>query len=213
MFGKLGCERLDDRLVPSISGFQLNEIYLNPPGSTADQTSEFIELRNTGGGSLEGLSLLVLEGENGGTMPNNAGRADEVVLLDVLGHDGEAYAGQEYVVIVDNEYANMTALEATGAFIIVTNWDGSLENGSASYALINDTGFTEDVDYDVTGAGSVQDGVLDGYTYGTDYEAVGFKELSGDTVYGVDVNHTGPRHIYRDSFNNWATDGTPTPGV
>ena len=169
--------------------------------------------------------MLVLEGENGGTMPNSAGRADEVVSLDVLGHDGQAYANQEYVVIVDNEYTGMAALQATGAFIIVTDFDGSLENGSMSVALVNDTGFVEDVDYDSTNNDGI--GALDGYTLGTDYEAVGFREQLGDTVYGVDLTiyvggdpdgQPDPDIMLRDGITgNWeageATDYTATPGA
>src|SRR5262245_25315219 len=58
---KLACEQLDDRIVPAIL---LNEVVLNPPGTTNEDRREFIELRNTNttrqASDLNGLTLLVL---------------------------------------------------------------------------------------------------------------------------------------------------------
>jgi hypothetical protein len=59
---KFACEELGDRIVPSIV---LNEIVLNPPGTSGEADRESIEIRNTNAtraaSDLNGITLLVRE--------------------------------------------------------------------------------------------------------------------------------------------------------
>lgn len=205
---RLGCEQLGDRIVPSVASLIINEVAVNPPGP-GDTGREYVELRRTGGGTdLTDLKLVMVEGENGGTQSNSAGRADFVVDLAAL---GTGYNGEDFIVIVDDDYDGP---EPTGAFFIKV--DGfNIENGSVSAVLTSKNGTinqNEDYDDDNGGAG---DGVLDA-DFGTVIDAVGFKERSGDFVYGFDVTPTSttadPDLFYRDlsyttSFSSYTSGG------
>lgn len=213
---RLGCEQLGDRIVPAVL---VQEVYVNPPGSN-DLGKEFIELSATSASDLDNRFLVALEGEEGGSLPNSAGIADQVVDLESYQSAYASYlanGGAARIVIARTGHS--LSIGANDAFVITVN-DFTLENGSMSVAVLQGDGTNtiakgDDLDGGALGA---SDGTLDDFAI---VDAVGFRENSGDFVYGTDVTPSSgqdPDLMYRDSdTGNWVAGEvpalTPTPGA
>jgi MYXO-CTERM domain-containing protein len=126
----------------------LNEIRVNPPG--ADEPYEFVELKGTPGGSLQGFYLVALEGDSGGA----AGTADYVLNLSTA-CGGVCSFGTNGLLIVKAAAGGDTIAPPTTVVLDpqlnvgVTGGSG-MENGSITFMLIYSptTAIAKGTDYD-----------------------------------------------------------------
>lgn len=197
---RLGCECLDDRVVPAVL---VNEVVVNPPGTSGEIDREYIELRVTGtidSNTLNNLSVAVLEGEGGS---NNPGNLDAVINLS--SHAASFAASGKSLIFIANNTHDFTP--SADAYVIATSAFEQLENGAMSVAVV-ETSATLTVD--VTDLDDDDDGVIDtSITVGitpysvTTIDAVGYTEnASEDFAYGFDVtpaNGQDPDVIVRDA--------------
>lgn len=131
----------------AFAAVRINEVLVNPPG--ADNGFEYFELlSDSGAESLDGLTLLVFEGDTGAS--GLSGKIDAAVDLsgNSTGSNGLLLWRDASTVIPPGPENETT---------VVSNDFGSLENGSSTFALVS--GFTgtqgDDLDTD-------DDGIFDG---------------------------------------------------
>ena len=129
--------------LPSASATAAQHLVINEVlVSTTGADSEYFELFGTAGTSLDGLSLIRIEGEDAGQVGDISFRLD-FGADDVIGDNGFFLA------------ANDTAAATYGVVPDVT-FSGSLENGTSTFALVETASLTGDV---ATGAEAVLDAV------------------------------------------------------
>jgi hypothetical protein len=151
--------------VPSVHGsLFFSEVLFDAPG--ADDGQEFIELISTDGRrSLQGLSILVLDGDG-----TQAGTIDHVLSLDGLftGHNG-LFLWRDSPGILPNHFGTPT---------FTLDFSPDLENGSNTFLLVD--GFTgasgSDLDLD-------NDGVLDSQPWASALDGFGLVDGVGDFAY------------------------------
>lgn len=109
----------------SFAQVRINEMSRDVPGS--DDTLEFVELKGAPGTSLDGLWLLVIEGDN-----SSNGLIDQAIPLT-----GQMLGANGLLLIRDNALVlNPTPDPLTNVFVI--DFAPDIENGSASYAIVRD---------------------------------------------------------------------------
>jgi len=164
---------------PPAAPVVLNELLVSHTGT--DDT-EFVELFGTPGTSLDGLSLISVEGEGSG-----AGTIDERIDFgpdDRLGDNGFYLVG------------NATGLARNYGVTPDRDLDPNFENGDATYALVETASLAGGVGTAVTGSEVVLDGV-------------GLTEDDGGTfVFGVPV--VGPDGPFLPAGARRVTDGVDT---
>jgi hypothetical protein len=190
-------------------GVQLNEIFLNPPGT--DNGQEFFELRGTVGESLSNMWFLVIEGDS-----TAAGVVDVAIDLtgNSMGSNGLFLRRDAATNIAWNNaqtgYSLMTGPDA-GTNVAVGDFSPDLENGSETFLLVS--GFTGVIGTDLD-AGN--DGTLDSTPWASISDALGFLENDGasNTQYATSLGYFG--FATNAEFNsdvmfraNNFSDGTP----
>lgn len=149
----------------------LNEIFINPPGT--DNGLEFFELRGNANESLDGLTLLVLEGD--GTA---SGVIDAAYSLSgTLGANGLFVRRDASANIKWRNAQNAWAIEnapLANTTVQVADFNPDIENGSNTYILVS--GFTGTVATDLD---TNNDGVLDSTPWASVTDAVGLIENDG----------------------------------
>lgn len=155
---------------PAYASFQLNEIFINPPGT--DNGLEFFEITGAANASLSNVWFLVVEGDGTG-----AGTVDVAINLtgQSTGSNGLFLRRDAATAISwnnpDNNWA-ATSGALSGTNVQVGDFNPDIENGSNTFMLV--TGFTGAVgtDYD-----SNDDGVFNAGTPWTSVvDAVGLTE-------------------------------------
>jgi hypothetical protein len=152
----------------------INEFSVNPPGS--DNLQEFVELLSTDGGvaSLDGLSIIQIEGDSGAA--GGTGAVDKIIPLDGFstGSNGLFLLGA----------SNLQPSPDAGTSVAPDDWVPDIENPAVTLLLVS--GFTGAVGDDLDTDG---DGVFDVTPYTSVLDGFGFK----DTVNNPD---NGPDHLY-----------------
>lgn len=151
----------------SHAAIQLNEIFLNPPGT--DNTQEFIELRSTTGGveSFAGLTLLNIEGDATG-----AGNTDFVLSLGAFSTGANGlFLWRDSAVVLNPAPDLLTVVNSADWPVNGTAFSGDLENGSQTFLIVS--GYTGTLNQDLD---TNNDGVLDLQPWTSVVDAIGFSE-------------------------------------
>jgi hypothetical protein len=158
----------------------INEAMVNPPSPDADNTREFFELKRIGDTGLQGVWLVVIDGDN-----NTAGNSTATGVVDfALDLSNFTFGNNGLLLLRDSTLVLQPAPAAeTNVVVITPDWQGctgtltvgniDIENGSATYLLVrNFTGsICQDLDTD-------NDGVLNATPWTSVIDAVGF--IDGD---------------------------------
>jgi hypothetical protein len=151
---------------------KINEVFANPPGS--DNGFEFFELIGTPATPLTGYSLLVIEG--GGA---SAGIVDQALSLtgSSLGSNG--------LFLWRDAAAALVPAPAPGTSLKVADFSPDIENGGQTYLLVQNFTGTVGTDLDTN-----NDGLLDLTPWVSVVDAIGYKEVAADLVYGASLGFT-----------------------
>lgn len=183
---------------------RLNELLLNPPGS--DNGQEFFELSGTPGQSLNGMWLVVIEGD--GTA---GGVVDKVIDLNgfSLGSNG-LFLWRDAISVIDTSLDAGVQGPDAGTTINVADFDPDIENGSNTYLLVsgfsgaitNDLDTNNDGVLDLTPWASVVDGIgfLENDTDNRAYAAqLGFTDFGPNAAYNADILIRGTDNVWYGS--------------
>lgn len=153
------------------AAIQLNEIFINPPGT--DGGLEFIEFKSTTGGveSLSGLTLLILEGDG-----SSLGSVDAVLNL------GSFSTGTNGLFLWRDAATVLSPAPNANTTLNVADFNPDIENGSNTYLIVS--GFTGALNADLD---TDNNGVLDVTPWTSVVDAIGF--LENDT--GANVSYSG----------------------
>lgn len=155
----------------------LNEIFINPPGT--DNGLEFFELRGTAGESVDGLTLVVIEGDG-----TSAGILDAAIgLTGSIGSNGlylrrDASSTAPFTKF-RNAHNNWAIENGPVAGTTVANgpdFNPDIENGSNTYLLVRGLTGTLTTDLDTN-----NDGVLDSTPWTSVVDGVSLIENDGAT--------------------------------
>lgn len=155
----------------------INELSVNPPGS--DNLQEFVELLSTDGGvaSLNGLSIIQIEGDSGATGAGTGG-IDKVIPLDGFstGTNGLFLLGA----------SNLQPAPDPGTSVVPDDFVPDIENPAVTLLLVS--GFTGAVGDDLDTDG---DGNFDVTPYTAVLDGFGFKDTSNNPDNGPDQVYAG----------------------
>ena len=171
---------------PASAGFLINEMLINGPGG--DDGQEFIELISDTAGveSLDGLTIMQIEGDGGGS-----GQIDRVYSFS-----GVSSGVNGLFLFRDSSDGLEPAADAqTTVFVepdTQTLFDDDLENGSGTIVLVQ--GFTGALDDDLD---TDDDGTLDSTPWGNVVDAVGWPE-----------NDSGNENAYAAQLGGFQTPNT-----
>lgn len=149
-------------------GIRFTEFLLNPPG--ADNGFEAIEINGPANQSLAGVSMVILEGDAGG-----AGVVDVVIDLSAF------TIGANGLLLLRDAATQLQPPPAAGTTVVVQDFFPDLENGSATYLLVQGTPPAQFFDIDTN-----NDGVVDAWPSGiVIFDAVGWADASNDFTYAA----------------------------
>lgn len=137
---------------------QINEIFINPPGS--DNGMEFIEFKGSANQSLSGLHLLSIEGDGAA-----AGTID--MALDL----GSLSLGSNGLLLWRDSSTVLTPAPASATAVHVADFNPDIENGANTYIIVS--GFSGAVTNDLD---TNNDGVLDSTPWTSVVNAIGLIE-------------------------------------
>jgi hypothetical protein len=167
----------------SHAALQLNEIFLNPPGT--DNTLEFIEIRSTTGGveSMAGLTLINLEGDGSG-----AGNIDFALNLGAFstGTNG-LFLWRDSTFVLNPAPNPATVVNAVDWPVNGAAFGGDLENGSQTFLIVS--GYTGALNQDLD---TNNDGVLDATPWAAVIDSLGFAENDAGANFGYGLVNFGP---------------------
>lgn len=155
----------------------INEVFVNPPGT--DNGFEYFELIGNSNESLNGLTLLTIEGDGA-----SAGTIDVALSLNgmSIGSNGLFLwrdASGNIPWIHPDTLAAQSGPSA-GTSVHVADFNPDIENGSNSYMLV--TGFTGQAG--TTDVDTNNDGVLDSTPWSSVLDAVALIENDGASNFG-----------------------------
>jgi hypothetical protein len=139
---------------------QINEIYINPPGT--DNGMEFIEFKGAANQSLSGLHLLMIEGDG------ISGVIDVALNLSSL------TLGSNGLLLWRDSSTVLTPAPASGTAVHVADFNPDIENGSNTYVIVS--GFSGAVGNDLD---TNNDGTLDLTPWTSVVDALGVVENDG----------------------------------
>jgi hypothetical protein len=150
---------------------RINEIFVNPPGT--DQGLEFIEIKSdTPNFSLAGLTLVIVEGDNGAQ--GLAGTIDQALDL------GAFSTGSNRLFLWRDGSATLSPAPEPETVINVADFNPDIENGGNTYFLV--TGFTGAVGIDLD---TDNDGTLDSMPWATVIDSFGYREAVADPQFSL----------------------------
>lgn len=184
---------------------QYNEFGYDMPST--DNGKEFIELAGTPGESLDGVWLVVLEGDVGG----GGGVVEQAISLlsQSIGSNG--------LFLVRDSAAGNDPAPAAGTNIFVNDFTPDIENNTSNHILVRN--FTSTVGTDLD---STDDGVLDSTPWTEVLDAVTLLENSGAelnylaTAGKVSSSIGNPDSAFRLTDGRWVgvvSDSPPGSGV
>jgi hypothetical protein len=151
----------------------ISELLLNPPG--VDGGFESIELVGPPGGSLSGVSLVIIEGDAGG-----AGVVDQIIDLSAW-----SFGANGVLLIRDSATVLVPPPDATSA-VVIFDFFPDLENGSGTFLLVTGQTLAVGIDIDTD-----NDGVAESWPAGiVVIDAVGWSDASNDRSYATALGGT-----------------------
>ncbi len=174
----------------------LNEFYINPPPPDADAPREYVELIDTtGSASLSGKWLIGIEGD----APSNPGKVLNAVNLSGLSF------GTNGILILGEDYDTSNPWGITDPPTKLADLNGTLQNGSTTFMLVDS--FTGSVDDDLD---TNDDGALDSTPWSGIWDSIAWTDNgAGDRTYApMAGNGLGfaPDAISRIDGNTSASD-------
>ena len=160
-FSPLSALALSLGLSASAQAQLFNELFINPPGT--DNGLEFFELSGAASQSLDGLTVLAIEGD--GTTP---GVIDQAISLSGLS------LGSNGLFLWRDSATVLSPSPDAGTAVQTGDFSPDLENGSNTYLLVN--GFSGSLAQDLD---TNDDGILDLTPWTSVLDAVGITENDG----------------------------------
>lgn len=143
----------------SMAQVTINECLVNPPGT--DQGFEFFELKGAPNASLNGLTLLVIEGE--GTV---AGIVDQAISLN-----GRTFGANGLLLLRDSSIVLQPAPNIL-TNVFVQDFAPDIENGGQTYMIVRNFTGAVGTDLDTNNDGTLESTpwteVLDSFAYSQD---------------------------------------------
>jgi hypothetical protein len=156
---------------------RINEIFINPAGT--DNGTEFIELlSDTGGFSMSGLTLLIVEGDG-----SSAGVIDQALSLSAFS------TGTNGLFLWRDSATVLSPAPDAATTLNVADFNPDIENGSNTFFLVS--GFTGAVGDDLD---TNDDGTLDVTPWGGVVDSIALQENDGtaNLVYSTNfITNTG----------------------
>lgn len=197
------------------AAIQINEIFFDVPNSsTADYTGRnngraYFELKGTPGESVEGLTMLTIEGDGAA-----AGVIDRAIpLTGLIGTNGLCLRPDDAIDSAGTEpiaYPELQPPPEPGTTVIIEDY--GTENPSYTWALVSGFSGTTTTDLDTD-----NDGTLDATPWTSVIDAFGFKDAVTDILYanhltgGVDFDEAVLPGTATDRLHAFFRDTSGTP--